>query len=322
MTTALAPALFHETPGPATRPKESYDALLRRLSELSVRKYFDPYLDIDWQAPENAIDPADPRFCIDEDSPLARTAWYRALDAESRARFGLEWSAQTLKYGIGFEAVLDRGLLEFQQILPNRSPEFRYALHEIIEEGRHSLMFQEFIDRSGCDPKPISWLQSRIDDQVAHWGRTFPELFFFAVLSGELFIDDSNRAVLRQPAHTVHPLARRIMQIHVTEEARHVCFAENYLHEHLPRTTAWQRLRIAYAVPVIFSDSARIMLTPDRRVCEQFGLDRATLREAFGPKSDHKKHVLRITEPIRALCEEHGILTAMRKPWWRLNGLL
>src|SRR5688572_21959893 len=103
--------------------QESYDALLLRLSELSVRKYSDPYTDIAWDAPENAIDPSDPRFCIDPAHALTRSAWYEGLDAAARARFGLTWSTQILKYGIHFEAVLDRGFLELCDNLPNRSRE-------------------------------------------------------------------------------------------------------------------------------------------------------------------------------------------------------
>ena len=47
--------------------------------------------------------------------------------------------------------MLKRGLLEFASTLPNGAPEFRYAYHEIIEEAQHSLMFQEFVNRSGFD---------------------------------------------------------------------------------------------------------------------------------------------------------------------------
>ncbi len=38
-----------------------YRDLLATLSDGSVHRNFDPYLDIDWDAPEFAIDPADPR---------------------------------------------------------------------------------------------------------------------------------------------------------------------------------------------------------------------------------------------------------------------
>jgi hypothetical protein len=168
----------------------------------------------------------------------------------------------------------------------------------------------------------LSWLQSRIDDRVAHWGHTFPELFFFAVLAGELFIDDFNRNVLRRPAAEVHPLVRKMMQIHVTEEARHVCFAENYLREHLPKTSAYDRMRIAWAVPVIFADAARLMLEPDARIAKEFAIDKATLHAAFKKNPEHRKHLSRVTESVRELLEPHGMLKAHHRAFWRMQGVM
>ena len=55
-------------------------------------------------------------------------------------------------------------------------------------------------------------------------GRVFPKLFVVHVLAGEVPIDQTQRALLRKGA-ALHPLVRRIVRIHVTEEARHVCFA-------------------------------------------------------------------------------------------------
>ena len=56
-----------------------------------------------------------------------------------------------MKTGLVFENILQRGLLEFAMTLPNDSTEFRYAYHEVIEEAQHTLMFQEFVNRSGLD---------------------------------------------------------------------------------------------------------------------------------------------------------------------------
>jgi hypothetical protein len=310
-------------PRPANLPPmEPYARLLERLSEASVRKVHDPYIDIAWDAPENRIEAGDPRMCLDPNHPLTLSPWYEALSPSTRARFGLEWTAQTLKYGIGFEAVLSRGLLECCQYLPNRSSEYRYAMHELVEEGRHSMMFQEFINRTGTDPRPITGLDAWFDDRVAHWGRTFPERFFISVLAGEIFIDQQNRALLRQPIATVHPLLRRIMQIHVTEEARHVCFAERYLREHLPRLAKIRRARLAWSVPLIFAEAARMMLVPDRRLRSCYGISRRTLRATFGAGSAHRALVAATVEPVRKLCEEHGLFRPHHALMWRGYGLL
>jgi hypothetical protein len=307
---------------PSIDRAESYPRLLDRLSDMSTRKYHDPYQDIAWDIPDNRIEPADLRMRLWPGHGLAQTDWYQSLTPETQARFGIEWAAQTAKYAIGFEAVLSRGLLEFTQHVPNRSPEYRYAMHELLEEARHSMMFQELINRTGAEPRPVVGFDELMDNRIAHLGRTFPELFFFAVLGGEIFIDQQNRELLRQPKDQVHPLVRRVMQIHVIEEARHVCFAENYLREHLPHCSRAQREVMAWAVPLIFSQSNRMMLQPDSRLVGNFRIPRHTLREVFGKGSAHRRSVAATVEPVRKLCNEHGLFRPRHAAWWRALGLL
>lgn len=294
---------------PGVRRETSYAAILARLSEMSVRKAHDPYLDIAWDAPENRIMPGDPRLALDPRHPLARTAWHRALDPDTRARFGAEWLAQALKFAVGFEAVLSRGLLVFAQTLGNRTPEYRYVMHEVVEEGRHSMMFQELLDRLDADPQPVSGLDRWFDDRIAMNARRFPELFFLSVLGGEIFIDRQNRDELRRPRGEVHPLLRRVLQIHVTEEARHVCFAENYLREHLPRLGATKQTLLKVLTPIVLSEPARMILIPPKRLIERFEIPREALREAFGSGSEHRVTLERTVEPVRELAEAHGF-------WW------
>ena len=121
-----------------------YDALIERLSRKSVEKHFDAYADVDWDAYE--IDARDPLWALSEEDALGGTDWYRALPIERQAALGLDFVCTQFKIGIAFENVLSRGLLEFASQLPNDAIEYRYAMHEVIEEGQHSLMFQEFIN--------------------------------------------------------------------------------------------------------------------------------------------------------------------------------
>src|SRR5437762_5546000 len=129
----------------------TYQHLLRRLSHQSVVKHFDAYADIDWEAEDYRIDPEDPRWELGSDDVLGATAWYCAQPQAARARLGLHLVATKMKIGTQFENVLQRGLLEFAWTLPNGAPEFRYVYHEVIEDGQHSLMFQEFVNRTGFD---------------------------------------------------------------------------------------------------------------------------------------------------------------------------
>jgi hypothetical protein len=278
----------------------AYLANVQQLNRSSARKFFLAYRDVDWDAPEYAVDPRDPRFFLRPDSPLGQSAWYQSRPSEQRARLGLEIMAQTLKFGIAFEAGLSRGLLDFVYALPNRSAEYRYAMHELIEESQHSLMFQEFINRSGTDPVGIPPLMAFIDRQIARCGETFPEFFFFCVLAGEVFIDHDNRETLKH-GEALHPLVRRILQIHVTEEARHVRFAELFLKERMPRLSPLRRRFIQLVLPRILRDAQAMMLEPTGSIAKRHQIPRSLIAECFGPGSAHRARVEQIAKPVFAL---------------------
>ncbi len=69
--------------------------------------------------------------------------------------------AGKMKVGLIFESILKRGLLKCAMTLPNGAPELRYAYHEVIEEAQHSLMFQEFVNRSRYDAPGLRGTRKR-----------------------------------------------------------------------------------------------------------------------------------------------------------------
>src|SRR3954452_10290671 len=139
-------------------PEGRWQSLLDRLNDLSVTKHFDAYADIAWDDPAFALDPTDPRWELTaEGDSLGGTEWYQALPQPTRARLGVEMVASKMKIGLIFESILKRGLLDFAMTLPNNSPEFRYVYHEVIEEAQHSLMFQEFVNRTRSATTPPAW---------------------------------------------------------------------------------------------------------------------------------------------------------------------
>jgi P-aminobenzoate N-oxygenase AurF len=284
----------------ASAPARDYQEQVRKLNRASVKKYYRAFHDIDWDAPENQLERGDPRLALRASSPLGQSDWYRALPAAQRAELGLEMTCQVFKLGLGFESVLSSGLLNFARALPNRMPEHRYALHELIEESQHTLMFQEFIDRSGTDPVPAGALDAFVDRRVMACAVDFPELFFFCVLAGEIFIDDDQRAWLRE---VEHPLLARVLQIHVTEEARHVRFAELYLREHLPQLSPLRRRFLRAVLPRVYRDAQRMMLMPHARVTRRFAIPHEVLRRCYGHGSAHRERVERVAAPVLALLD-------------------
>jgi hypothetical protein len=297
--------------------RESFAQLLARLSRQSVVKHFDAYADIDWDSEEFRIDPSDPHWELGPEDALGATAWYQALPQPTRARLGLHMMATTMKVGTQFENVLTRGLLEFALTLPNGAPEFRYVYHEAIEEGQHTLMFQEFVNRTGFDIPGLPPLMRFGSRQVVRFGRTFPELFLVFVLGGEDPIDHVQRTALHG-GRAVHPLLRRIMQIHVTEEARHLCFARQYLKEHVPRLGRLRRLALTVRAPIILAIMARLMLQPSRQIIREYHIPAAVIREAYTDNPRHRAGLLAALAKVRALCQELGIASVKL---WRSLGI-
>ena len=144
----------------------AYVDMLTTLSEGSVRRNFNPYTDIDWDSPEfaviaerRALDPA-------ATDPIGKHAWYQAQPTERQIEIGMWRQANVAKVGLHFESILIRGLMEYAFWTPNGSPEYRYCLHEAVEECNHTMMFQEMVNRIGADvpgmPRMLKWLQPLI----------------------------------------------------------------------------------------------------------------------------------------------------------------
>jgi hypothetical protein len=286
----------------------------------SVKKHYRAYEDIDWDAPESAIRRDDPRFELSTDDGLGATDWYRSQPDAVRAEIGLTGIVSSMKVGVVFENVLQRGMLEFAFKLPNRSPEFRYAYHEVIEEGHHSLMFQEFINRSGLDPRGVDRVTELGTRFVASLGRRFPELFFFFVLGGEEPIDFAQKQTLRS-GKELHPLLERIMKIHITEEARHLCFARSYLRRNVPQLGFFARQRLAYMIPVILGEMASMMLEPGPAMIRRFGIPASVIRQAYRDNAEHRHRVRASLASVARLCIELGLLTERNVWFWKLRGL-
>jgi hypothetical protein len=293
---------------------DTYRSLIERLSRQSVDKHFDAYADIAWDDPEMRIDPADPRWELFEDDPVGRTAWYRDLPQAERARIGLQRIVNAMKIGVEFESVLKRGLLEFAGTLPNGAPEFRYTYHEVIEEAQHSLMFQEFVNRSGFDPPGLPWDMRLGSRFVVLMGRWFPELFFLFVLGGEDPIDYTQRRQLKD--RQSHPLLERIMRIHVTEEARHLSFARHYLRREVPRLDPVRRLVLSIAAPRLLGEMAKQMLLPSPDLVTKHGMPRDTLKQV-AVSDDARQFVRDSVGKVRRLCVDLGIVTTLSKPIWK-----
>jgi hypothetical protein len=301
-----------------TTTMDAFSATVERLSRQSVDKHFDAYADVAWDDPQLALDPDDPRFALWGFDPVGQSEWYRSLPAAARSRIGLHRVATAMRIGWEFENILQRGLLEHAFWMPNGVPEFRYLHHEIVEESQHTMMFQEFVNRSGMDVKGMPRSMKVLSRVVIWMSRLFPELFFLFVLGGEDPVDYLQRRQLR--AGDAHPLVERIMRIHVTEEARHLSFARQYLKRHVPQLGTIRRRVLADVSPLLFGVMGRVMVYPSPQTRRTFAMPKAVFRSAF--RSPEGRELLResVAKP-RWLCAELGLTTRPARLLWKLMGV-
>jgi hypothetical protein len=230
--------------------------------------------------------------------------------------------ANFMKIGVIFEYVLKRGLLEFAAQLPTGAPEFRYCYHETIEEAQHSLMFQEFINRTGFEIPGVGTLERRSADLVVRYARKFPELFFVFVLAGEDPIDSVQRRSLRKKRDDIHPLFRRIMQIHVTEEARHISFARHALRNRVPELSRGRRARLALCVPVILGVMGRMMMEASPQVAREYNIPREVVDAAYRKSPIHRARIYEASTKMFVLCDELGLINRWSLRLWKMMRIL
>jgi hypothetical protein len=291
---------------------------LDRLNRLSVDRHTHAY-DIGWDDPDLALRPDDPRLELPNYDPLSHTEWYRSQPAEVRHRMALYRYAACMKIGWHFENLLQRGLLRYAMSLPNGTPEFRYLHHEIIEESEHTLMFQEFVNRSGLPVRGMPAVLVKIAEiGVLPLATLFPELFFLHVLGGEEPVDLLQRRQLAD--ENTHPLVARIMRVHVAEEARHVSYARQHLRHHTPRLGRVRRSVLALAAPLVLGTMARQMIYAPGDMIREFRIPRAVRRKAF--RSPEGRQLLADSVArIRKLWRELGLVTPASKALWRATGI-
>lgn len=295
-----------------------YAATLTTLSEASVR-HFNPYTDVDWQAPMFTVTNNDPRWVLSTIDPLGSHPWYQAQPLDKRVAIGMWRQANMAKVGTQFEGILVRGLLHYAFWVPNGSPEYRYCVHESIEECSHSLMFQEIVNRIGVDvPGMPRWLRV-LSVFVPFYAGPLPNAFFFGVLAGEVPFDYLQTNLLRQPEpRSVHPIMEDLIAIHVAEEARHISFAHEYLHRRVPRLRWYTRFFLSLYAPVVMRMLGQAMVVPPRRFFRQFGIPRSVRRELYSGASESGQTLRVMFGDVRMLCDDLGLMNPFAILMWRL----
>jgi hypothetical protein len=288
------------------------EKVAERLLESSARHSFDPDTELDWDAPwQDGMWYWPPELVSLYDTPL----WHR-MSPEQRIELSRHEAAALASLGIWFELILMQLLVRHIYDMSPTSSHVRYALTEIADECRHSMMFARVIGKGGTPCYPVS----RTHQNLGRLFKTFATTpaSFTATLLGEEVLDWMQR--LTFPDERVQPLIRGVTRIHVVEEARHVRYAREELRRQMRTAPRWER----ELTRVSCGEFARVFSVAfvNPQVYANVGLDR---REAVAQvrASVHRREVMRTgAKRLTDFLDEIGVLRGLGRRMWRQSGLL
>lgn len=298
-----------------------YSDKVTALTAAMSRLAFDPYVDIDWDAPENALDEDDPRWQLDPDTaPLAATQWYGEQSLQRRIAMGRWMTANMLKVTLQFEMMLVRGVVHYAGTLPNGAQIFRYLLHELSDECHHIQMFQEFVNRTGDDVPGMRRASRILGPIIAFIGGYANVFLFIGVMCGEQPLH-CQQTLQHRGAAQVPPLLNRITSIHLAEEARHITFADIHLAQQVQGAGRFRRALYAVTFPFFLRWLIGEMLTPPRAFVRQFGIPRRVFKAAYWRSDCSRRLMAESAADVRRLADDLGLRTARSRWIWRLLGI-
>jgi hypothetical protein len=299
------------TPVSSTRPTRENFA--ERLLKGSAKKSYAPAVDIDWDAP---LDP-DKFFLPPQTVTLYGTPIWDAMTREQQIELSRQELVNILSAGIWFENILNQALLRDLMHRDVTAASTHYSLTELGDETRHMVMFGKVIERLGAEPvQPRLWQRMLIN--------ALPTLLFRgpilwgAALVGEEIFDALQRQILEDA--DIQPIVKRLMRIHVTEEARHIQYARDGLRRMRPHLGVIQRFVLSnlHGVGGPFYRYLLTIPVPYRRM----GLDgRATRRIALANKHHQERKVAGFA-PLASFFEEVGLMGPIARRMWRRSGFL
>lgn len=283
-----------------------------RLLNSSAEKFYDPEVDIDWNAPlaDGMIYAPDHRISL-YGTPL----WDR-MTPQQRLDLGKHEVASVASNGIWFEVLLMQMLLKEVYRIDPTTRHAQYALTEIADECRHSTMFARAIEKVGAPaygPPPI----------LRRLGRLLPVIgygpaLYGSILVAEEILDRIQRESMADPA--VQPLVRMVNRIHVLEEARHVTFARQEVVRGMAKLRKWELPYQRLLIAIVSYAITKSLINP--RVYTAVGLDRAEAVRAAASNPHQKATIKWSGERIMKFLDEAGLVGWPGMRWWRASGLL
>lgn len=288
------------------------DPVSERLLQSTARHSYDPVVDIDWEAP--LVDGL--WFMQPERMSLYGTPMWDTLSEEQRIELSRHEVASISSVGLWFELILMQMMVRDLYDEDPRSARMHYALTEIGDECRHSLMFGKAIDRCGAPaygPTPRLHRLGRLMKTVGYGVSGYA-----SILVAEEILDRWQREVMGDDR--VQPLVRMVSRIHVLEEARHMTFARDQIERMLPRlnraTIAWHQAMLGQTAFLV----ARGLVNP--AIYEAVGLDPVAARRAALANPRYQETMAWMGERVTGYLDGLGLIPRHQRRLWRRSLLM
>lgn len=283
-----------------------------RLLKSSANKFYDPEVDIDWDAP--LVEGK--RFIPEERSSLYGTDLWEQLTPEQRIELGKHEMASIATNGIWFEVILMQLLLKEVDNGDPTTSHAQYALTEIADECRHSTMFARMSNTFGCPHYgPVKW-RHKLAKILPIIG--YGPALYGSILIAEEILDRLQREQMNDPQ--IQPLVRMVNRIHVLEEARHVTFARE---EVTRRIKGMGKVELAYQrwlIAFVSWHITRSLVNP--HVYKAVGIRPKDGYQAALNNPHWRATLLFSGEKIMPFLDEAGLVGAPGMRLWRSAGLL
>jgi len=156
-----------------------------------------------------------------------------------------------------------------------------------------------------------------ISPWVPLWAGPLPIVFFFGVLAGEVPIDHMQKNVLRE-GKSRHPIAEKVMAIHIAEEARHISFGHAFLRKRVPHMGRLSRFWLSLYVPIVSWVLCWAIIVPPRSFFKKFDMPRWVGNELFFNAPDSRQSLRDMFGDVRMLCYDVGLMNVTARLIWRL----
>ncbi|RRO14742.1 diiron oxygenase [Saccharopolyspora rhizosphaerae] len=270
-----------------------------RLLASSQTLSYDPSTEIDWDAPV----PPDQYGLNPEWSTLYGTPLWNELTEQQRITLTRHEVCSIMSTGIWFEMILQQMILRDQYVKNPANSEFQFALTEVADECRHSLMFARI-----CQKLEVpAYFPSRFVIELARGLKSMAsgEVAYGAGLVAEEVLDVMQRDWMR--GENVLDIVRTSSKIHVVEESRHMKFAREEIKEHMRSIGRVKRHTSAAIISIAAYVIVNALVSP--KVYTAVGIDPKRALAAV-EANEHRKSLMRnASAGLVEFLDEAGLLT-------------